>query len=152
MAIWKFLHITCMFGTVGVIVGEEVLLRISRHPRYLGAIRLLPAWDRIANNVAGPLFIAGVVFGFVTAITAGYSLTAPWLVTAYILVTLMLINGFAVWDPAIRRLSAVVKAESEEEGAVRTKVKAPLLRWAATVDQILWVAIIFTMVVKPFGW
>ncbi len=150
MSVWKFLHISAMFGAAAVVIGQEILVHLIRRPGTQAAVRLLPEWDRFANLVAAPLFFGGVGLGFVTAITSGFRLTAPWLVTAYVLVAAMILNAVFMWDPLIRRLKSAVAEGDAHSSAARGILHSPRLKISAVVDALLWVAIIFTMVLKPF--
>jgi uncharacterized membrane protein SirB2 len=86
---WRFLHIASMFGAVTLGVGGILFRNAVVRSGDVAAIRQALAVERrLAHLVATPLFIAGVAFGFVTAVTIGFDLTAPWLVTAYVLTLL----------------------------------------------------------------
>lgn len=72
---WKFLHIACMFGAFALAVGGGLVSHYVAHSGDVAAIRrVLPAWDRLANLIATPLFFLGLGFGFVTAVTVGFDL------------------------------------------------------------------------------
>lgn len=154
MGIWKFLHIACMFGAFALAVGGGLLSHYVVHTGDIPAIRrVLPAWDRLGNRIGIPLFLLGIGFGFVTAVTTGFDLLAPWLVIAYVLVVAILVNGVAVYDPQVKRLmtAAAASPDNEPSPELRALLKSPRTKLAFGSEVALWVALIFTMVVKPFS-
>jgi uncharacterized membrane protein len=153
-AVWKFLHIACMFGAVSMAVGGGLFRQALVRNGDVATIRRTLAVERRLGNLLGlPLFVAGIVFGFVTALTTGFDLTAPWLVTAYVLVAAIFVNGFVVYEPPLKQLEAAAAAASDGEPSreLQRLINAPRLRVSAVVDAVLWFAIVFVMVVKPFS-
>lgn len=152
MSIWKFLHIAFMFGAVTLIVSMTIVIRLAARSQNSAALMLIPAWYRLGDRVGGAMFLVGIGFGFVTAVTSGFSLTAPWLVATYVLIGLNVLNGWLVWDPKAKRLSRTIEAGEENAPEVKELLQLRRRRAAEVIDIFLWVAIIFTMVMKPFGW
>lgn len=151
---WKFLHIACMFGAFALAVGGGFVSHYVIRTGDIPAIRrVLPAWDRLGNLIGIPMFFLGIGFGFVTAVTTGFDLLAPWLVIAYVLVVAILVNGLAVYDPQVKRLIAAAAASPDKEPSpeLRALIRSPRTKLAFGSEVALWVAIIFTMVVKPFS-
>ena len=154
MEIWKFLHIACMFGAFALAVGGGLVSHYVVLSGDVAAIRrVVPAWDRLGNVIGIPLFFLGIGFGFVTAVTTGFDLLAPWLLIAYVLVVAILVNGFAVYEPQLKRLNAAAAASSDNQPSpeLRALIDSPRTKVAFGSEVALWVAIIFTMVVKPFN-
>jgi hypothetical protein len=152
MSIWKFLHIAFMFGAVTLIVSMTLVSRLAARSQDSSVLRIIPAWYRLGDRVGGGMFLAGIGFGFVTAVTSGISLAAPWLVATYVLVGLNFLNGWLVWEPPAKRLSRMIEAGEEDAPDVKKLLLSRRRRVAEVVDIGLWVAIIFTMVMKPLGW
>jgi uncharacterized membrane protein len=151
---WKFLHIGCMFGAASMAVGGALFRQtLVRNGDVATIRRALSVERRLGNVVALPLFVAGVAFGVVTALTTGFDLTAPWLVTAYVLVAGMLVNGFAVYEPPLKQLEAAAAQASDGKPSQELErlISAPRLRASTAVEVALWLAIIFVMVAKPFS-
>jgi hypothetical protein len=113
--------------------------------------RTLAAEARFAP-AGGVLFILGIVFGFITAQTADLDLTQTWLLIAYGLALLILAIGIGYHGPRDRKLRALVEASPEEgpSDALRAFAEAPIARVVQAVDLLLWLAIIYAMVGKPF--
>ena len=102
--------------------------------------------------VGGALFIPGILFGFITALTADLDLTQAWLLIAYVLAALILVTGIAYHGPRDRQLRALVDASPEDgpSDALRAFIAAPSDRVVRAIDLLLWLGIIYVMVAKPF--
>ncbi|HWB72470.1 MAG TPA: hypothetical protein VG452_09635 [Egibacteraceae bacterium] len=153
MPIWKFLHIAAMFGAVSVFVGQGLLSAGIAGTGDVRAIRRALAAEARFQPAGGVLFVLGILFGFVTAVTAGFDLTAAWLLTAYGLVIVVFATGIGYHGPRGRKLEALAKAspENEPSEALRSLIDAPSARVVAAFDSLLWLALIYVMVVKPFA-
>lgn len=152
-SIWKFLHIAAMFAAVSVFVGQGLLSAAIVNTQDVRAIRRVVAAEARFAPVGGALFLLGLAFGFVTAVTGGFDLTAPWLLVAYGLIVIILVTGIAFHGPHGNKLRALAETspESEPSQELRALIRAPSARIVGAVDGFLWLAIIYTMVAKPFG-
>jgi hypothetical protein len=154
LATWKFLHVACMLGAFTIGVGGGTL---AHHIVATGDVaamrRVLPTWDRLGNLVALPLFVLGLGFGFLTGVTGGFDLTAPWLLISYGLVVGILVHGFAVYDPQLQRLKAAAAASPVDQPSpdLRALIESPRTQVTFGVEVGLWLAVIVTMVTKPFS-
>ena len=91
--VWKFLHIAFMFVAVSIFVGQGMLSGAVARSGNVRALRgVLAAEDRFAP-IGGAMFLLGVVFGFLTAITGDFDLTQTWLLIGYALTLFILVNG-----------------------------------------------------------
>jgi hypothetical protein len=153
MTTWKFLHIACMFAAVSIFVGQGWLSAAIESSGDLRAIRRTLKAERRFAPIGGALFGLGIVFGIVTAVTGDLDLTATWLLIAYGLVILVLVNNAVSFAPRSKRLAALVDASPGDEATpeIRAVIDARGFRAAAVVDLVLWLAIIYTMVTKPFS-
>ena len=153
MIIWKFLHIAAMFAAVSVFVGQGLLSAGIARTADVRAIRRALVAETRFQPVGGVLFVLGLVFGIVAALTAEFDLTAPWLLIAYGLVVAVIATGIAYHGPRGKKLQALAEASPENEPSValRALVEAPSARVMAALDSLLWLAIIYVMVVKPFS-
>lgn len=150
---WKFLHITCMFAAVALLVGGGIVNNQVQKGRDVRAIRsVITAEGRVAP-VAGILMVAGLIFGFVTAVAAGFSLTAPWLLIAYGLVLAIILVGALYHGPEGKRLeeAAAKSPDDELSGELSAVIAAGSRPLVNAIDAVLWIGLIFTMVVKPGG-
>jgi uncharacterized membrane protein len=150
---WKFLHVGCMFAAVSFTVGIGVFRNAMLRSDDVATVRRVMALERrLSDGIGGPLFVAGLVFGLVNALVTGFDLTAGWLVTAYILVGIMLFNGFVFYDPHAKRLRTAAEASSLDRPSPELRALLDSRRtWAFNaIDGVLWIAIVSVMVLKPF--
>lgn len=94
----------------------------------------------------------GVALGLITAIVGPYDLTQGWLITAYVLVVAL----FALGPVEGRMFREVAEAAERTEGDEPTPELAELIadRRRPTLTHVsilLYVAVIFTIVTKPFS-
>lgn len=154
LTFWKFLHIAFMFGAVGMFVGGGILDNRVQQSRDVRAIRTVIAAESRLAPVAGVLMVLGIIFGFVTAVAGGFDLLAPWLLITYGLVLVVILIGALYHGPHDKRLEEAVAASSDDQAS--SQLTALITgtggrRVVNVIDGLLWAAIIFVMVVKPFG-
>lgn len=150
---WKFLHISSMFLAVSIFVGQGMLSgTVARSGDVQAIRRVLAAEDRFAP-VGGGVFLLGIVFGFVTAIVGDFDLTQTWLVIGYVLAALILVTAFVYHIPTATKLKALADASPDDEPSaeLRAFVDAPIGRVVNVIDGVLWLALIYVMVAKPFS-
>ena len=151
--IWKFLHIAFMFVAVSIFVGQGMLSgAVARSGDVPALRRVLAAEDRFAP-IGGAMFILGVVFGFLTAITGDFDLTQTWLLIAYALTLFILVNGLTYHRSQAEKLKAAAAASpndqpSDELRAIAGASSAAVMN---VIDGSAWLAIIYVMVAKPFS-
>jgi hypothetical protein len=150
---WKFLHIASMFLAVSIFVGQGMLSGTVGRPGDVRALRrVLAGEDRFAP-IGGGAFLLGIVFGFVTAIVGDFDLTQTWLVIGYVLAALILVTAFVYHIPTATKLKALAFASPDDEASaeLRAFVDAPIGRVVNVIDGVLWLALIYVMVAKPFS-
>ena len=151
--IWKFLHIACLFVAVSIFVGQGMLSgAVARSGDVPALRRVLATEDRFAP-IGGGLFILGLVFGFLTAVTADLDLTQTWLLIGYALALFILVNGLTYHRRQAERLKAAAAASGDDRPSdeLRAIAGAPSVAVMNAVDGIAWLAIIYVMVAKPFS-
>jgi uncharacterized membrane protein len=151
--IWKFLHIAFMFVAVSIFVGQGMLSgAVARSGDVPALRRVLAAEDRFAP-IGGAMFILGVVFGFLTAITGDFDLTQTWLLIAYALTLFILVNGLTYHRSQAEKLKAAAAASPNDQPSdeLRAIAGAPSVAVMNSIDGIAWLAIIYVMVAKPFS-
>jgi uncharacterized membrane protein len=150
---WKFLHISSMFLAVSIFVGQGMLSgTVARSGDVRAIRRVLAAEDRFAP-LGGGVFLLGIVFGFVTAIVGDFDLTQTWLVIGYVLAALILVTAFVYHIPTATKLKALADASPDDQPSaeLRAFVDAPIGRVVNVIDGVLWLALIYVMVAKPFS-
>jgi uncharacterized membrane protein len=151
--IWKFLHIASMFVAVSIFVGQGMLSGAVARSGDVGAMRrVLAAEDRFAP-IGGAMFLLGIVFGFLAAITGDLDLTETWLVIGYVLALFILVNGVTYHRRQAERLKAAVEAGADDGASdgLRAIAGAPSAAVMNVIDGLAWLAIIYVMVAKPFS-
>ena len=151
--LWKFGHIVAMFAAVSIFVGQGMLEgAVARSGDVRALRRVLAAEDRFAP-VGGGLFLLGIALGIVAALVGGFNLTAPWLLIAYVLAAIILVIAFAYHIPTANRLKALAEASPDDAASpeLRAAIAAPVGPIMIAVDSVVWLALIFVMVVKPFN-
>jgi hypothetical protein len=148
--IFKFLHIASMFAAVtlvfGSIVFADLLARRGDAATYLRLDAIVQRTDLVAVG----LFLAGLAFGFATALLGGIDLTASWLLLAYILVAAILIEGIFITIPRYNHIREVAKGDPATAGAeIARLVRAPTHVALVVVVAVLWLSVIYVMIVKP---
>lgn len=113
--IWKFLHIASMFVVVSIFVGQGMLSgAVARSGDVRAVRRVLAAEDRFAP-IGGGLFLLGIVFGFITAITSDFDLKETWLLIGYGLSLFILVNGLTYQRMQAEKLKAAAAGGSEDQ-------------------------------------
>ena len=151
--IWKFLHIAFMFVAVSIFVGQGMLSgSVARSGDVLALRRVLAVEDRFAP-IGGAMFVLGIVFGFLTAITGDFDLTQTWLLIGYALTLFILVNGVTYHRSQAEKLKAAAAASPDEQPSeeLRAIAGAPSVAVMNTIDGIAWLAVIYVMVAKPFS-
>jgi uncharacterized membrane protein len=151
--IWKFLHIAFMFLAVSIFVGQGMLSGAVARSGDVRALRgVLAAEDRFAP-IGGAMFVLGIVFGFLTAITGDFDLTQTWLVIGYALALFILVNGVTYHRIHAEKLKAAAAASPDDQPSeeLRAIAGAPSVAVMNTIDGIAWLAVIYVMVAKPFS-
>ncbi|MEX0625262.1 MAG: hypothetical protein WD402_01820 [Chloroflexota bacterium] len=150
---FKFLHIASMFFAVALAVSGEIVLRRVAVTHDVGAIRVTVSRVRPLGNVSTILFLAGVAFGIVAALTGHLDLLAPWLILAYVAFVGAMLVGILITDPWVGRLAAAA-ANSPDNAAsegLRTVIGDPIARAGTWTLMVLIAALVFIMVVKPLA-
>jgi uncharacterized membrane protein len=151
--IWKFLHIACMFVAVSIFVGQGMLTgAVARSGDVRALRRVLTTEDRFAP-IGGGLFVLGIAFGFITAITANFDLTQTWLLIGYGLSLFILVNGVTYHRSQAEKLKAAAAASPDDHASeeLRAIAGAPSVAVMNTIDGLAWLATIYVMVAKPFN-
>jgi Predicted integral membrane protein (DUF2269) len=150
--VWKFLHIASMFVAVSIFVGQGMLSGVVARSGDARALRrVLESEDRFAP-IGGAMFVLGIVFGFLTAITGDFDLTQTWLVIAYVLALFILVNGLTYHRRQAERLKAIAAIGSDDvpSAELGALAGAPSVAIMNAIDGLAWLAIIYLMVAKPF--
>lgn len=150
---FKYLHIASMFFAVALAVSSELVLRAVANSGEVVAIRTVTARVRPLANISTALFLAGVAFGIVAALTGQIDLLATWLILAYVAFLGAMALGITISDPWVGRLerAAADSPDDAPSDALREVIADPLARAATWTLMILVAVLVYVMVVKPFA-
>ena len=151
MRIWKFLHIVSMFTSTTSMFAYEVAMYRAASRRDFALVRRLDTHRHGVEKVGVLTLYAGVAFGFVAALVGGFTLTAPWLLIAYALVVALFVVGAYIEGPYSAKLAAAIEASDAAPSAEIDALMRDPRRHLAWVSALLYVAVIFDMVRKPFS-
>jgi hypothetical protein len=99
MALLLVAHVLCTTaGYAGIIACNAYLLYLMRSGDAAAVASGLTAWRKTARTF-GPLFLAGMLFGFALAATLRVPLTEPWLLATYALIVAIAAIQGAVMVP-----------------------------------------------------
>jgi hypothetical protein len=153
VAVWKLVHILSMFGAFGSTLLPMFLVGyLAARGDVAGVAGVLRARARL-NQVAGPLFLLGLVSGGAMVAIVGWSATSPWLVASYVLILAYGAWDGAVtrpWERAVERALALVDKSEEVIPLALLRSRRPLVgAWGGMLGVV---AIEAAMVLKPsFG-
>jgi hypothetical protein len=151
---FKYLHVVSMFFAVALAVSGEIVVRRVAQSGDVRAIRTtVEKVKPLSGPIATGLFVAGVVFGIVAALTGQIDLLRPWLIAAYVAFITAVAIGIVITDPWVVRLEQAAAASpdgtaSPELAAVIDEPRARIGAWAL---QGMIAFMVFLMVAKPLG-
>jgi hypothetical protein len=143
---FKWLHIGAMFMATALAVGPFIVLYLVARSGDLPSIRRAFSFSTTIGRIGGAMYGLGILFGAAAALTGVIDLTAKWLLTAYVLVVFLGINGLLA-ERWMGRVHAAAEAGGSDE--VERLVRAPSAVSLLTIMVVVTLAVIFVMVVKP---
>ena len=136
-----------MFGVVTLWVGAWVIWDLVARTGDRSALRRVDHVSQRTGFIGFILLITGVAAGFVTAITGGLDLTAPWLLIAYAFV----LSDLVVLRWAEVHVKRVREAQNDEAQDLKKVAAGGRANLTLIVLVGFWLLIIADMVVKPFS-
>jgi uncharacterized membrane protein len=143
----KYIHVLLAIVAVGFNASYGVwLARAAKEPAHLGhvlrGIKTLD--DRFANPAYGLLLITGLLMVFVNSIPL---LQTRWLLSGLVLWFVLMIVGFAVYTPTLRKQITVL--ESSGPTSLEYQALASRGRTVGILLAVIALVIVFLMVAKP---
>ena len=145
-SLFKFIHVGSMFLATALAIGPAVLLYLIARTGNVDTIRRTFAHTTLVFRVAAAFYGLGLVFGFVTALNGSISITAPWLIAAYLLILVLIAFNFT-FERWTHRVEAAVSQEADADPSEVLRSRTPSFALAGMVSATL--LIVFVMVVKP---
>jgi uncharacterized membrane protein len=154
MLVWKALHVVSMFTMVAGFIGVEVFYAAAIRRRDVRATAFVQR--TLEKTGFGPLaflaLVAGIVFGLLTAVTGGFNLAGGWLVGAYVLLGVFLVNAVIAGDPVVKAGKASIEADEGRAAVEDVAASLPVGRatYIVVANAVTFTAIVLLMVLKPF--
>lgn len=144
----KFLHVGSMFVATALAVGPSVMLYLLARNGEREAIRRAFGYATPVFRIGGAAYGLGILFGVIAALTGTIDLTAPWLLTAYGLIGVLIATNL-VFERWTRRVEECVDDDGRAAGDLALVVRDRTPRYALAGMVLVTLAIVFVMVVKP---
>jgi hypothetical protein len=154
MLIFKALHILSMVTMVMLFSGGELYYALAIRARNVRALAWLHTTERQTRlaAVAGGSLLSGITFGLLTLATGGLDFLDGWLIAAYVLIGLFVVNSAIFATRVVRLGDHAVEAEAGErpveEVVAEMGTNGAALLFA--INATIFAAIILDMVLKPF--
>ena len=148
---FQFLHVITMFAAVASATLPEVVLHVIARRGDVAALRGFMPIAQVAGRMVPILFVVGLVFGIISALTGQIDLLRPWLIASYVVFAIAMATGALVTEPWGRRLgeaafaSPIDAPSAELQGAIHDR--RGVISTSVLMSAI--VVIVFLMVVKP---
>jgi uncharacterized membrane protein len=150
---WKTLHILSMITMITTFIGAEIFYAMAAWRRDDHALAFVQrTLERLGLGIiALGALLLGIVFGLLTAATGGFDYVATWLVIAYVLVAVFLVNGFTLGAKLVHDGKAAMEAEAGNR-SIQDVADAIIPNRGAIVlgiNIVLFALIVADMVLKP---
>ena len=145
-SLFKFIHVGSMFLATALALGPSVLLYLVARTGTVDTVRRTFVHTTLVFRVAAACYGLGLAFGFVTALNGSISITAPWLIAAYLLILVLIAFNFT-FERWTHRVEAAVSQEANADPAEVLRSRTPSYALGGMVTATL--LIVFVMVVKP---
>ena len=143
--ILKVLHIGSMFLATALAVGPLIVMYLVARTQDAPAIARTFSFSTSIGRIGGAMYGLGILFGVLAALNGVLDLTAPWLLTAYVLVILLGVNGVLA-ERWVGRVERAARASTADLPRL-VQARSPIV--SLTIMIGLTLAIIYVMVVKP---
>ena len=142
----KFLHISAMFAATSLAVGPIVVYYLVARSGDANALKTAMKFDEALERTAGGFYGLGLIVGAAAALSGSLDLTAPWLLTAYALVVLLIVNNLYL---SLRMRALKVVASSGNSASLGALSRARALTVSILGLGLITLALVYTMVAKP---
>jgi uncharacterized membrane protein len=142
----KFVHILLAIVAVGFNASYGIwLARAGREPDHLGHV--LRGIKTLDDRFANPAYVLLLVTGIATALVGNIPLETFWIAASIGLWVVLLVVGFGVYTPTLRRQIALVESGDAHSPDYRSLARRGMLTGGLLA--LIVVVIIFMMVTKP---
>jgi hypothetical protein len=147
--ILMFFHVGSMFLATAFAIGPSAILFLTARSGDRGAIKVTFGFATPVYRIGGAAYGLGILFGVLTALSGSIDLTAPWLVTSYVLIFLLIATNL-VFERWTRRVDGAVNGGiGDASGTLQTVLHDRSAALSLTGMILITLGIVFVMVVKP---
>ncbi len=146
------LHVIVAFAAGGFLVVPGAMLVAASRSRDVPFIRRVFALGAFHGRIGGPLAILAGILGFAVAGMTHTPLGSGWLIASYVAYALLVTVGFgyhARWEIRVFK-AAQASPDGEPSPELATLVADPLGAPMTWLSAVLWIAIVYLMVTRPF--
>ena len=147
------LHIVSFGFAMALTTGVSILLQAVAAKADARTIHKVFSAAVPMTMVGGTLWLVTGVLGFWLASLYGHSLTAPWLIGAYVAYAVLMVVGFGghtPWNKKVVALSAADAAAGETVSpALQAHLHAPAEKIFGLLSALSLLALLYLMVFKP---
>lgn len=146
------LHVLVAFAAVALLFVPGWMLFAAARSRDVGFIRRTFALGAFHGRIGGPLALLAGILGFGVAGMNHVPLGAGWLVASYVVYALLMVVGIGYHMRWELHVAALAKASPENAPSpeLAAAIADPLGTPMMWLSAILWIALIYLMVAKPF--
>jgi len=142
----KFLHISAMFAATSLAVGPIVVYYLVARSGDANALKIAMTFDEALERTAGGFYGLGILLGVAATLSGSLDLTAPWLLTAYALVILLVVNNLYL---SLRMRALKEVAAIGNNAALAAHSRSGALTASIAALGLITLALVYTMVAKP---
>jgi len=153
MRIFVFLHVLSMFTAVGTTYGPAFLMHRAVATRHVPTIRGVFSMAKVLGPFIPIFFLTGFAFAIIAIFTEGFNPLRPWLLIAYVLFAIGMFTGARIHGPYAQAVGASAEASPDEAPSpeLNRALDNPQETFAYWLDYAVVGALIFDMIIKPFG-
>jgi hypothetical protein len=153
MRIFVFLHVLSMFTAVTASYGPAFLEHRAAATRHVPTIRGVFSMAKVLGPFIPVFFLAGLGFALIAIFTEGFNPFRPWLLIAYVLFAIGVFDGVRIHAPYARAVGIAAEASPDTAPSpeLSRALDNPQEEFAHWLDYAVIAALIFDMIVKPFG-
>ena len=135
-----------MFAATSLAVGPIVVYYLVARSGDANALKTAMKFDEALERTAGGFYGLGLIVGAAAALSGSLDLTAPWLLTAYALVVLLIVNNLYL---SLRMRALKEVASSGNSASLGALSRARALTVSILGLGLITLALVYTMVAKP---
>jgi len=145
-------HVLIAFAAIAFLVVPGWMLFAAARSRDVAFIRRTFALGAFHGRIGGPLALLAGLLGFGAAPAMGVPLNAGWLVASYVVYAAAMAVGIGYhmrWEIRVAKL-AQASPDGTASGELAEAIADPLGMPMFWLSAVLWIALIYLMVARPF--